>query len=173
MAPRPGALLWPPVPRGPPVGRTPKVKNVFCFKIDAKSIPEALPTTILILQKFSIDLAHRQNLGVSARPTPSGTPHPHPIRPPSTPPSTPGPQKVRGMQRWGFFFMTSKGNQQTLELVMGGIRHLGLTSAGPTGGGCASGAFLGGTSPYQARAIPGPMDPPSKTRGDCQSDGTR
>ena len=44
---------------GPLAGRTPKVKNVFRLKIDAKSIPEALATTILILQKFSIDLAHR------------------------------------------------------------------------------------------------------------------
>ena len=70
VSPRPGALLCPPVPGpfcvppsradpGPPTGRTPKVKNVFRFKIDAKSIPEALATTILILQKFSIDLAHR------------------------------------------------------------------------------------------------------------------
>ena len=70
MSPRPGALLCPPVPGpfsvppsradpGPLAGRTPKVKNVFRFKIDAKSIPEALATTILILQKFSIDLAHR------------------------------------------------------------------------------------------------------------------
>ena len=87
-----GALLCPPVPGpfsvppsradprtpGPPTGRTPKVKNVFRFKIDAKSIPEALATTILILQKFSIDLAHRQNPGASAHPDPSGTPHPHP-----------------------------------------------------------------------------------------------
>ena len=107
--------MWPPVPGpfcGPPsradprtpVGRTPKVKNVFWLKLDAKSIPEALPTTILILQKFSIDLAHRQNLGASAHPDPSDTPHPPPIRTPSTPRTTPGPQEVRGMQRWGFFF---------------------------------------------------------------------
>ena len=68
VSPRPGAPRVPPsrAPRvppsradpGPPAGRTPKVKNVFRFKIDAKSIPEALATTILILQKFSIDLAH-------------------------------------------------------------------------------------------------------------------
>ena len=81
------APLCPPVPRGPrtPAGRTSKVKNVFRFKIDAKSVPEALATTILILQKFSIDLAHRQNLGASAHPDPSETPHPHPIGPPSAP----------------------------------------------------------------------------------------
>ena len=42
-----------------PPGRTPKVKNVFCFKIDAKSVPEALAALILILLTFSIDLAHR------------------------------------------------------------------------------------------------------------------
>ena len=73
-------------------GRTSKVKNVFCLRIDAKSIPEALETTILILQKFSIDLVHRQNPGASAHPAPSSahpapsdTPHPHPIRTPSAP----------------------------------------------------------------------------------------
>ena len=73
------------VGRWGPAGRTSKVKNVFWLKIDAKSVPEALATTILILLKFSIDLVHRQNLGVSARPTPSGTPHPHPIRTLSAP----------------------------------------------------------------------------------------
>ena len=83
----PGAPYVPPsrADPGPPAGRTPKVKNVFRFKIDAKSIPEALATTILILQKFSIDLAHRQNPGASAHPAPSDTPHPHPIGPPSAP----------------------------------------------------------------------------------------
>ena len=60
-------------------------KTCFCFKLDAKSVPEALATTILILQKFSIDLAHRQNPGASAHPAPSDTPHPHPIRTPSAP----------------------------------------------------------------------------------------
>ena len=45
--PRPGP------PRGPPPGHTPKVKNVFCFKLDAKSVPEALATTIRILLMFS------------------------------------------------------------------------------------------------------------------------
>ena len=61
VSPRPGAPACPPVPPGPrtPTGHTSKVKNVFRFKIDAKSIPEALATTILILLKFSIDLAHR------------------------------------------------------------------------------------------------------------------
>ena len=61
------------------------IKNVFCLKIDAKSIPEALATTILILLKFSIVLAHRWNPGASAHPDPSGTPHRHPTRTPSTP----------------------------------------------------------------------------------------
>ena len=70
VSPRPGAAACPPVrgrPRappsrtdpGPPPGRTPKVQNVFRFKLDAKSIPEALATTFRILEKFSIDLAHR------------------------------------------------------------------------------------------------------------------
>ena len=60
-------------------------QNLFCFKLDAKSVPEALASTILILLQFSIDLAHRQNFGVSARSIRSGTPHPHPIGTPSTP----------------------------------------------------------------------------------------
>ena len=57
-------VVPPTVRRGgtpPPAGRHPKVKNVFCFKLDAKSVPEALATTILILLKFSIVLVHRQN----------------------------------------------------------------------------------------------------------------
>ena len=101
MSPRPGALLCPPVPGpfsvppsradpGPPTGRTPKVKNVFRFKIDAKSIPEALATTILILQKFSIDLAHPWGSRGIGPPHPSGTPHRHPWAPPEHPLSTPG-----------------------------------------------------------------------------------
>ena len=55
LSPRPGAPSVPPsrADPGPPAGRTPKVKNVFCFKFVAKSVPEALATTILILQKFS------------------------------------------------------------------------------------------------------------------------
>ena len=59
VSPRPGPPRVPP-PRGPlcppsradsgpPAGRTSEVKNVLRFKIDAKSIPEALATTILIL----------------------------------------------------------------------------------------------------------------------------
>ena len=68
-----------------PPGHNTKVKNVFCFKLDAKPIPEALATTILILLKFSIVLVHRQNPGASAHPDPSDTPHPHPIRTPSAP----------------------------------------------------------------------------------------
>ena len=57
--PVPGPLRVPPSRADPPTGRTPKVKNVFRFKLDAKSIPEALATTFRILEKFSIDLAHR------------------------------------------------------------------------------------------------------------------
>ena len=68
-----------------PSGRTPKVKNVFCFKLDAKSVPEALATTILILLMLSIVLTHRCNPGASAHPAPSDTPHPHPIGTPSAP----------------------------------------------------------------------------------------
>ena len=43
-----------------PTGRTSKVKKVFCFKLDAMSVPEALETTIRILLMFSIVLAHRR-----------------------------------------------------------------------------------------------------------------
>ena len=75
---------------GPPAGRTPKVKNVFWLKIDAKSITEALATTILILQKFSIDLAHPWGSRGIGPPHPSGTPHRHPWAPPEHPLSTPG-----------------------------------------------------------------------------------
>ena len=86
--------VWPPAPeplRGPPsrtdspTGHTPKVKNAFCLKLDAKSIPEALATTILMLLMFSIVLAHRCNPGASAHPAPSGTPHRHPIGTPWAP----------------------------------------------------------------------------------------
>ena len=57
VAPRPGPPPCPPVPRGPrPTGRTSKVKNVFRFKLDAKSVPEALVNSIRILEKFSIHL---------------------------------------------------------------------------------------------------------------------
>ena len=84
----------PPVPPsradpGPPAGRTPKVKNVFRFKLDAKSVPDALAALILILLKFSIDLAHRQTPR-SIGPTralrhASSAPHPYPIGLPSPP----------------------------------------------------------------------------------------
>ena len=70
---------------GPPAGRTPKVKNVFRFKLDAKSIPEALATTILILLMFSIVLAHPWGSRGIGPPHPSGTPH----RPPWAPPEHP------------------------------------------------------------------------------------
>ena len=93
LSPRPGAPSVPPsrADPGPLAGCTPKVKNVFWLKIDAKSIPEALATTILILQKFSIDLAHRQNHGASAHPDPSGTPHPPPSALPAHPCAPPHP----------------------------------------------------------------------------------
>ena len=51
------------------------VKNIFCFKLDAKSVSEALVTTIQILLNFPIVLAYRQNPGVrtasNSRPSPS------------------------------------------------------------------------------------------------------
>ena len=98
MSPRPGALLCPPVPRGPrtPAGRTPKVKNVFRFKLDAKSIPEALATTILILLQFSIVLAHRQNPGASAPPRALGDASSAPLGTPGPPP-----QKKSRVWVWG------------------------------------------------------------------------
>ena len=34
------------------------IKNVFCLKLDAKSVPEALATSIRILLMFFIVLAH-------------------------------------------------------------------------------------------------------------------
>ena len=100
---------YPPVPGPPlsprpartPAGRTSKVKNVFCFKIDAKSVPEALATTILILQKFSIDLAHRQNHGASAHPAPSDAPHPHLIGNPRHPWLPPGAHGTTGGRAYG------------------------------------------------------------------------
>ena len=66
---------------GPPTGRTPKVQNVFRFKLDAKSIPEALATTFRILEKFSIDLAHRY-------PGRRRAPQDRPRTPPTPPPET-------------------------------------------------------------------------------------
>ena len=64
-----GPFCGPPSRADPrtPVGRTPKVKNVFRFKIDAKSVPEALATTIRILLMFSIVLAHRHGTAARAR----------------------------------------------------------------------------------------------------------
>ena len=59
---------------GPPTGGTSKVQNLFRFKLDAKSIPEALATTFRILLKFSIVLAHRRNPGVWPRRTPFNPP---------------------------------------------------------------------------------------------------
>ena len=38
-------------------GHNSKVKNVFCFKLDAKSVPEALATTIRSLSARSVVLA--------------------------------------------------------------------------------------------------------------------
>ena len=57
--PKRGTPLRNYVPGFPP-GCTPKVKNVFCFKLDAMSAPESLETTIRILLMFSIALAHRR-----------------------------------------------------------------------------------------------------------------
>ena len=68
-----------------PHNRYKLAQNSFCFKLDAKSVPEALATTILILLKFSIVLAHRWNPGVWPHPAPSGTPHRHPWAPLVTP----------------------------------------------------------------------------------------
>ena len=60
-------------------------QNLFCFKLDAKSVPEALATTIRILLMFSIVLAHRCRSGEWPHPVPSDTPRPHPIGTPSAP----------------------------------------------------------------------------------------
>ena len=85
VSPRPGAAPCPPVPRGP---RTPdghpaffSIKNVFCLKLDAKSIPETLATTFRILLMFSIVLAHPWVSRGIGPPHPSGTPHRHPWAP--------------------------------------------------------------------------------------------
>ena len=56
VSPRPART---PDPAWTPTGRTPKVQNVFRFKLDAKSVPEALAASVRILLRFSIDLAHR------------------------------------------------------------------------------------------------------------------
>ena len=50
-------------------------QNLFCFKLDAMSVPEALVTTIRILRLFSIVLAHQWGPRPWVRPAPSGTPH--------------------------------------------------------------------------------------------------
>ena len=79
-----------------PAGHTSKVKNnVFCFNLDAKSIPEALATTILILLKFSIVLAHRQNPGASAPPRALGDASSAPLGTPGYPPVPMGPRGGR------------------------------------------------------------------------------
>ena len=49
-----------PEPCTRPAGHNSKVKDLFCFKLDAMSVPEALATTIRILLMFSIVLAHRR-----------------------------------------------------------------------------------------------------------------
>ena len=87
-----GHIGGPSVGEGDPplAGCNCKVKKLFCFELDAMSVPEALATTIRILLMFSIVLVHRWNPGVWARPTPSGTPHRHPWAPPGhTPPTRP------------------------------------------------------------------------------------
>ena len=87
---------WVTVYRGdtPPAGRIFKVKHVFCFKLDAKSVPEALATTILILLEFSIVLVHPWVSRDIGPPHPSGTPHRHPWAPPGHPPMGDTPQRV-------------------------------------------------------------------------------
>ena len=57
VSPRPARTPDP--PRGAPTLTHPRIQNLFCFKLDAKSVPEALATTFLILEMFSIALAHR------------------------------------------------------------------------------------------------------------------
>ena len=49
----------PPADVGGGAGRNYKVKKVFCFKLDAMSVPEALATTIRILLMFAIVLVHQ------------------------------------------------------------------------------------------------------------------
>ena len=44
------------------------IQNLFCFKLDAMSVPEALATTIRILLMFSIVLAHRASGDTRAAP---------------------------------------------------------------------------------------------------------
>ena len=87
LPPRPG------VPRGLPPGHTPKVKKVFCFKLDAMTVAEALATTILIPLMFSIFLAHRWEPRGMSPPHPSGTPHRHLWAPPAPPDGGVPPQR--------------------------------------------------------------------------------
>ena len=58
----------------------PQIENLFCFKLDAMSVPEALATTIRILLMFSIVLAHLRALRVSGNSLAS----------PAAPPASPG-----------------------------------------------------------------------------------
>ena len=64
-----------------PPGRNPKVKNAFCFKLDAMSVPEALTATILILLMFSIVLAHQGGSQSTGPPHPLGDAPWHPCTP--------------------------------------------------------------------------------------------
>ena len=138
-SPRPGPPRVPPsrADPGPPAGRTPKVKNVFRFKLDAKSIPEALATTILILQKFSIDLAHRQNL--AHRPTPR--PQTRLIRTSSAPLGTPGYPPVsmgprgEGVRGEGGGTPPNSATQTIIQLLFQffpGVRNWGWGEGGPS-----------------------------------------
>ena len=70
---------------GDPPLRKLLVPSVFCFKLDTKSIPETLATTIRILLMFTIVLAHRWNPGVWVRPTPRGRLLGTPWHPPGHP----------------------------------------------------------------------------------------
>ena len=153
MSPRPGAAPCPPVPRGPrtpdpPQGKPPlthpRIQNLFCFKLDAKSIPEALATTFRILEMRSIALAHRypgRSWAPQDRPR---TPRPHPTRPPIrhfpafflTQPPTPNP---------GFFFIRTPPPQHPIP--HGGVERLFSQKAGHTP----------------------PKEKPSKRRGDISS----
>ena len=58
----------------------PQIENLFCFNLDAMSVPEALATTIRILLMFSIVLAHLRALRVSGNSLAS----------PAAPPASPG-----------------------------------------------------------------------------------
>ena len=66
--------------RGPLKIVCPQIENLFCFKLDAMSVPEALATTIRILLMFSIVLAHLRALRVSGNSLAS----------PAAPPASPG-----------------------------------------------------------------------------------